>query len=178
MTLTNGVGGFSDDGWAYTIVLEGDEETPLPWTNVIANPRFGTILSASGSATTWSENSRENRLTSFANDPLTDPTAEAIFLRDDDTGASWSPTPGPMRRHGASGRFVVSHSPGQSQFSRLAQGIRSEMQVYVDADKVDAVAHSPDTKVCPAPASSVGGAIPPGISSGCDSFGRGATPPM
>ncbi|HMB79783.1 MAG TPA: hypothetical protein VKI43_06935, partial [Vicinamibacterales bacterium] len=85
MTLTNGLGGFTDEGRAYTIVLEGDQDTPLPWANVIANPCFGTIITASGSATTWSENSRENRLTSFANDPIVDPTAEAIFIREDDS---------------------------------------------------------------------------------------------
>ena len=99
MTLTNGLGGFTDDGRAYAIVLEGDQETPLPWANVIANPHFGTIVTASGSAHTWSENSRENRLTSFANDPIVDPTAEALFIRDDDSGDAWSPTPGPMARH-------------------------------------------------------------------------------
>ena len=96
MTLTNGLGGFADDGRTYAIVLDGAEETPMPWANVIANPHFGTIVTASGSAHTWSGNSRENRLTPFANDPVSDPTAEALFVRDDDTGESWSPTPGPM----------------------------------------------------------------------------------
>ena len=33
-------------------------------------PTFGTIVSASGSAFTWAGNSRENRLTPFANDPI------------------------------------------------------------------------------------------------------------
>ena len=69
-------------------------------------PRFGTVVTASGSAFTWSENSRENRLTPFANDPVTDPTSEAIFVRDDDTGEAWSPTPGPLPRTAESGRFV------------------------------------------------------------------------
>jgi cyclic beta-1,2-glucan synthetase len=73
MTFTNGLGGFTDRGRAYTIVLEGDQETPLPWVNVIANDTFGTIVTTSGSAHTWSENSRENRLTSFANDPSSIP---------------------------------------------------------------------------------------------------------
>ena len=75
MTLTNGLGGFTDDGRAYAIVLDGAEETPMPWANVIANPQFGTIVTASGAAHTWSGNSRENRLTPFANDPVSDPTA-------------------------------------------------------------------------------------------------------
>ena len=86
LTMPNGIGGFADDGRTYAIVLEGDQDTPAPWVNVIANPRFGTILSASGSATTWSENSRENRLTPFANDPVIDHGGEALFIRDDDIG--------------------------------------------------------------------------------------------
>ena len=94
MTLANGLGGFTDEGRAYAIVLEGDQETPLPWANVIANDHFGTIVTASGSTHTWSENSRENRLTSFANDPVVDPTAEALFVRDDDRGTRGRPRQG------------------------------------------------------------------------------------
>jgi cyclic beta-1,2-glucan synthetase len=134
MTLANGLGGFTDEGRAYAIVLEGDQETPLPWTNVIANPRFGTIVTASGAAHTWSENSRENRLTSFANDPVVDPTAEALFVRDDDSGDAWSPTPGPMARNRASGQFVVRHSAGVTRFSRVTRDIGHELAVFVDAD--------------------------------------------
>ena len=109
--LANGLGGFADDGPAYVIVLEGDQETPPPWANVLANPGFGTIVTASGSAHTWAENSRENRLTPFANDPVTDPTAEAWFIRDDETGEIWSPTPGPFRRDKASGRSSFAMRP-------------------------------------------------------------------
>jgi cyclic beta-1,2-glucan synthetase len=134
MTLTNGLGGFTDEGRAYAIVLEGNQETPLPWANVISNPRFGTIVTASGSAHTWSENSRENRLTSFANDPVVDPTAEALFIRDDDSGDAWSPTPGPMARQPTSGQFVVHHSAGVTQFSRATRGIRHELTVFVDVE--------------------------------------------
>jgi cyclic beta-1,2-glucan synthetase len=111
LALDNGLGGFADGGTAYVIVLEGDQETPSPWVNVIANADFGTIVTASGASHTWAGNSRENRLTSFANDPVTDPTAEAWFIRDDDTGEIWSPTPGPVGRDRASGRFVIRHAP-------------------------------------------------------------------
>ena len=133
LTLANGLGGFADDGRAYVIVLEGDQETPLPWANVIANPGFGTIVTASGSSHTWAENSRENRLTSFANDPVADPTAEAWFIRDDESGEIWSPTPGPVRRDQASGRFVIRHSAGVTRFSRVHRGIAHDLDVFVDA---------------------------------------------
>ena len=116
LALANGLGGFADGGKEYVVVLEGDEETPLPWVNVIASPAFGTVVTASGSSFTWSENSRENRLTPFANDPVTDPTAEALFVRDDETGEAWSPTPGPMPRTDTDGRCVIRHSAGLTRF--------------------------------------------------------------
>ncbi len=133
LTMRHRLGGFGDAGREYVIVLEGDEETPLPWANVIASPVLGTVVTASGSAFTWSENSRENRLTPFANDPVGDPTSEAIFIRDDDTGEAWSPTPGPMHRTRASGRFVIRHAPGVTRFARVTNGIRHGLDVFVDA---------------------------------------------
>jgi cyclic beta-1,2-glucan synthetase len=133
LTFGNGRGGFADGGREYVTVLDGDQETPLPWVNVMANPDFGTIVSASGSAHTWAENSRENRLTPFANDPVTDLTSEALFLRDDEAGEVWSPTPGPMRRTRASGRFVTRHGAGVSRFSHASHGLLHELAVFVDA---------------------------------------------
>ena len=134
LTLMNGLGGFTDDGRTYSIVLDGDQDTPAPWVNVIANPGFGTILSHSGSATTWSENSRENRLTPFANDPVIDQGGEAIYLRDDDTGRSWCPTPGPMPRGAGSGRCLVRHSAGSTRFSRSTEGVHHHLDVFVDVE--------------------------------------------
>jgi len=133
LALANGIGGFADGGREYVMVLEGDQETPQPWANVIASPRLGTIVTASGSAFTWSENSRENRLTPFANDPVSDPTAEAILVRDDETGLAWSPTPGPLPRTATSGRFVVRHAAGLTRFARATSGIRHALDVFVDA---------------------------------------------
>ncbi|HJQ65392.1 MAG TPA: protein ndvB, partial [Gemmatimonadales bacterium] len=133
LTFANGTGGFAAGGREYAVVLDGDQETPLPWVNIMANPGFGTAVSASGSAHTWAENSRENRLTPFANDPVTDPTTEALFVRDEDGGAVWSPTPGPMHRSPASGRFVIRHGAGVSRFTHASHGILQELAVFVDA---------------------------------------------
>jgi cyclic beta-1,2-glucan synthetase len=133
LALANGTGGFADDGRAYAVVLDGDQETPLPWVNVIANPEFGTVVSASGSAYTWAVNSRENRLTPFANDPVSDPTGEAIYLRDDDTGDVWCPTPGPVPRNAESGRYVVQHSAGLSRFTHASHGVGQDLAVFVDS---------------------------------------------
>ena len=99
----------------------------MPWVNVIANPASGPS-SPRQARPHLVENSRENRLTPFANDPV-DPTAEALFVRDDETGDAWSPTPGPMTRNPASGQFVVHHSAGVTRFSRVTRGIRHELDV-------------------------------------------------
>jgi len=132
LALGNGVGGFGDGGRDYVVRLEGEEQTPLPWVNVIANPSFGTMVTAGGSTHTWAGNSRENRLTPFASDPVSDPTAEALFIRDDETGEAWSATPGPMRRS-ATSRVVIRHSAGLTRFLRVASGLRHELDVFVDA---------------------------------------------
>ncbi len=131
LALWNGLGGFTRDGKEYVVVLDGDRETPLPWVNVIANPGFGTVVTSGGAAFTWAENSRENRLTPFANDPVTDPTAEAIYLRDDDDGRTWTATPGPLRHHDRSGKWVVRHGAGRSSFEHSAHGIAQELRIFV-----------------------------------------------
>jgi cyclic beta-1,2-glucan synthetase len=134
LVMVNGLGGFTADGREYVIVLEGDRETPLPWINVLSNPCFGSIVTASGSAHTWCESSRENRLTPFANDPVTDPTAEAIFLRDEESGALWGATPGPLRRSPRSPRWVVRHGAGVTRWSTSAHGLAQELTVFVARD--------------------------------------------
>ncbi len=131
LIMANGLGGFTRDGREYVVVLDGERETPLPWSNVMANPTFGTIVSSSGSAFTWSGNSRENRLTPFANDPLTDPTGEALYLRDDDTGAVWGATPGPLPRRADGGRWIVRHAAGVTRYEHAVAGIEQTLAVFV-----------------------------------------------
>src|SRR5690606_35823984 len=116
LVMRNGFGGFTEDGRQYVVVLEGNRETPLPWSNVLANPHVGTIVSSSGAAFTWSENSRQNCLTPYANDPIADPTGEAIYLRDEVSGAMWGATPGPVPRTRDSGRWVVCHEAGVTRY--------------------------------------------------------------
>ena len=135
LAMANGLGGFADGGRAYVITLDGDAETPMPWANVIANPGFGTIVTASGAASTWSVNSRQNRLTPFANDPVSDPTAEAIFVRDDESGDVWTPTPGPARRTAASDTCVIRHTAGSTRFTKTTRGLLHRLDVFVHREE-------------------------------------------
>ena len=129
--FSNGLGGFTPDGREYVITLEPGQSTPAPWVNVIASPHIGTVVSESGSAYTWVENAHEFRLTTWHNDPICDNSGEALYLRDEETGAFWSPTPLPAR--GRSG-YVCRHGFGYSVFEHYQAGISSELSTYVAMD--------------------------------------------
>jgi cyclic beta-1,2-glucan synthetase len=122
------------DGREYVIVLDRERETPLPWSNVMASAEFGTMVTASGSAFTWSENSRENRLTPFANDPIEDPTGEAIYLRDEESGAVWGATPGPLPRRSDGARWLVRHGAGVTRYQHAVSGLEQELAISVAPD--------------------------------------------
>jgi cyclic beta-1,2-glucan synthetase len=128
----NGLGGFSADGREYVITLESGNTTPAPWSNVIANENFGTLVTESGAMCTWSLNSRENQLSPWSNDATADPSGEAFFICDADSRALWSPTPQPIRMREAS--YSVQHGQGYSRFGLQARGIASDLQVFVPGD--------------------------------------------
>jgi cellobiose phosphorylase len=131
LTFYNGLGGFTPDGREYVITTAHGQLTPAPWVNVLANPHFGTVISESGLAYTWSENAHEFRLTPWENDPVGDSRGEAFYLRDEESGYFWSPTPLPCR--GAT-PYVTRHGFGYSVFEHTERGIRSELWVYVAMD--------------------------------------------
>ena len=131
LILSNGIGGFTPDGREYVITTAPGQLTPAPWSNVLANPSFGSVISESGQAYTWCENAHEFRLTPWHDDPLTDAAGEAFYLRDEDSGAFWSPTPLPRR--GAT-PYVTRHGFGYSVFEHTEAGLRSELWVYVAHD--------------------------------------------
>jgi cellobiose phosphorylase len=124
----NGFGGFTQDGREYVITAS---PTPMPWVNVIANRFFGTLVSDSGSSYTWCENSQTFRLTPWQNDLVSDISGEAIYLRDEENGRFWSPTPWPAR---GTMPYVTRHGFGYTIFEYAESGISTEMWTYVAMD--------------------------------------------
>jgi cyclic beta-1,2-glucan synthetase len=125
----NGLGGFVEDGREYMIVLGEGQWTPAPWVNVIANERLGFQVSESGAGYTWADNSRENQLTPWSNDPVSDPPGETIYLRDDDTGDLWGPTVLPIREE--AWPYHCRHGQGYSRFTHRSHGIELTLMQYV-----------------------------------------------
>jgi cyclic beta-1,2-glucan synthetase len=127
----NGLGGFTKDGHEYVIRIAPGQATPAPWSNVIANPYFGTVISECGSAYTWGENSQQFRLSPWYNDHVSDSSGEAFYIRDEESGEFWSPTAMPAR---GKTPYTCRHGFGYSVFEHKEGGIVSELWVYVAVD--------------------------------------------
>jgi cyclic beta-1,2-glucan synthetase len=148
LKFENGFGGFSSDGREYIINWDAafiDENgissrktTPAPWVNVIGYPSFGFMVSESGSQSTWALNSGENRLTPWSNDPVSDPTGEALYLRDEETGEVWTPTPLPA---GASQPYRVIHGAGYTIFEHNSHGLEQVLTLFASPDDPVKIIH-------------------------------------
>ncbi|MEJ8835560.1 GH36-type glycosyl hydrolase domain-containing protein [Ramlibacter sp. AN1133] len=135
LVFDNGLGGFTPDGREYVIAAPAGQRPPAPWVNVIANPRFGTVVSDGGSSYTWCENAHELRLTPWNNDAVIDASGEVLYLRDDETGQVWNPTSLPQAGSDDDpAPYVTRHGFGYSVFEHAANGIHSELTVFVATD--------------------------------------------
>ena len=110
LLFDNGLGGFTPDGREYVIPLRGGERPPAPWSNVLANPDFGCLVTEAGGGYTWAGNSQMNRLTPWSNDPVSDPPGEVVYLRDEETRGVLDADAGAVRA--AEATTVVRHGQG------------------------------------------------------------------
>ncbi|MCB0033925.1 MAG: hypothetical protein KDE51_07895, partial [Anaerolineales bacterium] len=132
LQFDNGWGGFSADGREYVIYLRPGEHTPAPWINVIANDSFGCLVSANGGGYSWAINSGENRLTSWRNDPVSDQPAEALYIRDEETSAVWSPTPQPAP---AQTPYLIRHGAGYTIFEHQSHQLKQQLRFFIAPDE-------------------------------------------
>ncbi len=138
LVLANSLGGFAPDGEEYVLAVGGESRTPAPWSNVLANATFGCLVTEAGLRCTWVDNSQSRRLTTWANDPVTDPATEAVFLHDRATDRAWSLTPSP-RPSGA--RYVVRHAQGRTTWEHATDEWLSMLSVSVHPDAAVKLVH-------------------------------------
>ena len=139
----NGYGALTNRG-GFAMDVAGARVPPAPWSNIIANPAIGFCVTERGGGFTWGENSYFFRLTPWFNDPIADPCGEVLYLRDADSGAIWTPTPGPTAAvddAAQSPDYAVTHSPGATRFAHERGDIATELTLAVPrADSVK-IAH-------------------------------------
>lgn len=128
LIFANGTGGFTRDGREYIIDLPSGHHTPAPWVNVIANSRFGTVVSESGSAYTWYGNAQLCRLTPWSNDSIGDPSGEVLYIRDESNRRFFTPTPWPQTSDSA---YTCRHGFGYSIFEHREEDLESILTTYV-----------------------------------------------
>ncbi|MBK5189674.1 MAG: hypothetical protein JJD97_15635, partial [Gemmatimonadaceae bacterium] len=139
----NGMGRIAEHG-EYEMQISGTHIPPAPWSNVIANPNAGFCITERGSGFAWAENSYFFRLTPWHNDPVSDPSGEVLYLRDDASGYVWTPTPAPapavdtpIAVGGTLPSYDVRHAPGLTTFTHERYGIASQFSLGVpEADPV------------------------------------------
>ena len=129
----NSLGGFTPDGREYAIYLGPDTHTPAPWVNVIANPTFGTTGQRNGVRLhlVWQQPAQPPDR-QWSNDPVMDPPSEALYIRDEETGVFWTPTPSPIREETA---YRARHGAGYTVFEHNSHGIEQELTVFVPVDE-------------------------------------------
>lgn len=127
----NGTGGFSKDGREYVVYLEEGKTTPRPWSNVIANPDFGTLVTDEGTGFVWSGNSQSNRLTPWCNDPISNAAGDALYLYDPHLDELWTPTALPIREKDA---YRARHGQGYTVYEHNSHAIEQEVTVFVPTD--------------------------------------------
>jgi cyclic beta-1,2-glucan synthetase len=121
----NGFGGFDAEGKEYVVLPTAEKPTPAPWINVVANPTFGFHAAADGAGYTWYKNARESQLTTWSNDPISNPPSEVIYVRDEITGAVMTPTLAPLRSR--AGTHEARHGFGYTAYIRRVDGLAMEL---------------------------------------------------
>ncbi len=127
----NEYGGFSPDGKEYLIRVNKNDNTPMPWSHVMANENFGTLVTDSMSGYTWYRNSRLNRITAWSNNPVLDVPSEVIYLKDDETKKAWSLGLNPMPDNND---YYITYGFGYARYFHESLGIKQETEVFVPKD--------------------------------------------
>ena len=75
LKFDNSYGGFKNNGKEYVIY---NKDTPAPWSNIIANKNFGTIVTNNGCGYTYAYNSGEFKITSWTNEMVVNDKSEGF----------------------------------------------------------------------------------------------------
>ncbi|MDO4381914.1 MAG: glucoamylase family protein [Clostridia bacterium] len=124
----NEYGGFSLDGKEYNIRINKDNKLPTVWSHVLANEKFGTVVTENMGGYTWYKNSRLNRLTAWANTPTNDIPSEIIYLEDMENKKVWSLGQNPIPD---SNDYYITYGFGYANYMHKSNGLIQNASIFV-----------------------------------------------
>ena len=127
----NEYGGFSDDGKEYIINVNKNKRLPLAWSNILANEKFGTIVTEGMGGYTWYKNARLNRISSWTNEPVQDTPTEIIYFKDLENKNEWSSAISPMPDEN---EYYIKYGFGYAQYIHSSDNIDQKIDVFVPKD--------------------------------------------
>ena len=124
----NEYGAFSEDGKEYLIKVNSEKRLPTVWSNIMANEKFGTLVTESMGGYSWHKNSRLNRVTSWQNQATYDIPSEIIYIKDNETKKAWSLGLNPMPDDK---NYNVVYGFGYSKYIHKSDGLEQELEIFV-----------------------------------------------
>ncbi|HRT32103.1 MAG TPA: glycosyl transferase, partial [Anaerolineae bacterium] len=120
--------GFFDDQRREYVITRPD--TPLPWINYLGSQDYFGLISNTAGGYSFYRDARLRRLTRYRynNVPL-DSGGRYLYLRDDASGAFWSPTWQPTQT--PLEEYTCRHGMGYTLISSLRDGIAAEIRYFV-----------------------------------------------
>ena len=124
----NEYGAFSEDGKEYLIKVNSEKRLPTVWSNIMANEKFGTLVTESMGGYSWHKNSRLNRVTSWQNQATYDIPSEIIYIKDNETKKAWSLGLNPMPDDK---NYNVVYGFGYSKYIHKSDGLEQKLEIFV-----------------------------------------------
>ena len=124
----NEYGAFSEDGKEYIIRTNKNNRLPTVWSHIMANEKFGTVVTENMGGYSWYKNSRLNRITSWENNASYDIPSEIIYMKDMDTNKVWSLglNPKPDDRN-----YNIVYGFGYCKYIHSSCGVEQELNIFV-----------------------------------------------
>lgn len=124
----NEYGGFSSDGKEYLIKVNKENRLPTVWSHIMANEKFGTLVTENMGGYSWYQNCRLNRISSWENNPSYDIPSEMIYLKDEENQKAWSLGLNPMPDNQ---NYNIIYGFGYCKYIHKSDGIEQELEMFV-----------------------------------------------
>ena len=124
----NEYGGFSADGKEYLMRINQENRLPTVWSHIMANEKFGTIVTENMGGYSWYQNCRLNRVSCWSNQPSYDIPSEVIYIKDEETKKAWSLGLNPMPDDR---NYNIVYGFGYCKYIHKSNGIEQELEMFV-----------------------------------------------